>query len=251
MPAASRESEYFVYGTQRQALHSRTMLEPIGTGRRSLAEEAYQRITAAMLSGAIAPGQRLVMDALAEELEISRTPVRDALRRLEQEGLIEAGGRRGFVVREIDAEEIRQTYEAREAIEGYAARLAARRGEFAAAEVRTAIRQAVEFDIDTPLGSYLANRMVHRAVVAASGNRILLDLFDDLWGRGLAHQIYAGCFRGEDSHAALRRKHQPIIRALKEADGDAAEAAMTAHLRDGLALHHLPVELDPAVKLAP
>jgi DNA-binding GntR family transcriptional regulator len=87
--------------------------------------------------------------------------------------------------------------------------------------------------------------------VAASGNRILLDLFDDLWGRGLAHQIYAGCFRGDDSHAALRRKHQPIFRAIKEADGDAAEAAMTAHLRDGLSLHHLAVDLDPAVKPAP
>ena len=57
------------------------MLEPIANGRRSLADEAYQRITAAMLSGTIAPGARLVMDALAEELEISRTPVRDALRR--------------------------------------------------------------------------------------------------------------------------------------------------------------------------
>lgn len=226
------------------------MLEPIGTGRRSLADEAYQRITAAMLSGAIAPGARLVMDALAEELEISRTPVRDALRRLEQEGLIESAGRRGFVVREIDAEEIRETYQAREAIEGYAARLAARRGAVAAAEVRDAIDRANEFDIETPLGSYLANRMVHRSVVAASGNRILLDLFDDLWGRGRAHQIYAGCFRGEDSHAALRRKHQPIVRALKAADGDAAEAAMTAHLRDGLALHHVIADLGTAVEPA-
>lgn len=226
------------------------MLEPIDGGRRSLAEEAYQRISAAMLSGAIAPGARLVMDALADELAISRTPVRDALRRLEQEGLIEAAGRRGFVVREIDAEEIRQTYEAREAIEGYAARLAARRGEVAVAEVREAIGRADEFEIETPLGSYLANRMVHRAVVAASGNRILVDLFDDLWGRGRAHQIYAGCFRGEDSHAALRRKHQPIVRALKAADGDAAEAAMTAHLREGLALHNLATDLDPAVQPA-
>lgn len=223
------------------------MLEPIGVGRRSLADEAYQRITAAMLSGAIAPGARLVMDALAEELEISRTPVRDALRRLEQEGLIEPAGRRGFVVREIDAEEIRQTYEAREAIEGYAARLAAHRGEVAAAEVRAAVARADEFDIETPLGSYLANRMVHRAVVEASGNRILLDLFDDLWGRGQAHQIYAGCFRGDDSHAALRRKHQPIVRALKAGDGDAAERAMASHLRDGLALHNLAADLSLAV----
>jgi DNA-binding FadR family transcriptional regulator len=120
----------------------------------------------------------------------------------------------------------------------------------AAGEVRAAIARADEFEIETPLGSYLANRMVHRAVVEASANRILLDLFDDLWGRGQAHQIYAGCFRGDDSHAALRRKHQPIVRALRSGDGDAAETAMTAHLREGLALHHLSVELDAAVKPA-
>jgi len=225
-------------------------LEPIDGGRRTLADEAYQRITAAMLSGALAPGSRLVMDVLAEELMISRTPVRDALRRLEQEGLIEPAGRRGFVIREIDAEEIRQTYQAREAIEGYAARLAAKRGDLAAADVSKALEEARELDIETPVGSYLANRLVHRAIVEASENRILLDLFDDLWSRGRAHQIYAGCFRGDDSYAALKRKHQPIIRALKASDGDAAETAMVSHLREGLALHNLPTDLEAAVRPA-
>jgi len=225
-----------------------TTLEPIDGGRRSLADEAYQRITAAMLSGALAPGSRLVMDALADELQISRTPVRDALRRLEQEGLIEPTGRRGFVIREIDSEEIRQTYQAREAIEGYAARLAASRGEVAAAEVIKALEEANDLKIETPVGSYLANRLVHRAIVEASGNRIILDLFDDLWSRGKAHQIYAGCFRGDDSHATLKRKHQPIIRALKARDGDAAEKAMISHLGEGLALHNLPADLDAAVR---
>lgn len=225
-------------------------LEPIEGTRRTLADEAYRRITAAMLSGTLAPGARLIMDALAEELTISRTPVRDALRRLELEGLIEPTGRRGFVVRQIDGEEVRQTYQAREAIEGYAARLAARRGKVAAAEVREALARADELEIETPLGCYLANRLVHRAIVAASANRILLDLFDDLWSRGRAQQIYAGCFRGEDSHAALRQKHQPIIRALRAGDGNAADAAMVAHLRDGLALHNLSTDLDAAVSPA-
>jgi DNA-binding GntR family transcriptional regulator len=217
------------------------VFEPIAGHRQTLADEAYQRITAAMLSGALAPGSRLVMDAIAEELEISRTPVRDALRRLEQEGLIEPAGRRGFVVREIAAAEITETYEAREAIEGFAARLAARRGAPAATHVSDAIARAVEFDVETPLGSYLANRLVHRSVVEAADNKILLELFDDLWSRGRAHQIYANCFQGGDSHEAVRRKHRPIVRALKAADPEAAEAALVAHLREGLAFHHLDV----------
>ena len=225
-------------------------LDPIDASERTLADEAYRRITAAMLSGELAPGTRLVMDTLAEELAISRTPVRDALRRLEREGLLESAGRRGFVVRQIDADEIRQTYQAREAVEGYAARLAAGRGSLAAAEVTAAIEQAADLDIDTPMGSYLANRLVHRAVVEASGNRILLDLFDGLWSRGRAHQLYASCFRGADSHRSLSRKHQPIIRALRAEDCDGAEIAMIAHLRDGLALHNLPADLDAAVRPA-
>jgi DNA-binding GntR family transcriptional regulator len=215
------------------------VLEPIGAGRRTLADEAYHRITAAMLSGTLAPGARLVMDALAEDLHISRTPVRDALRRLEQEGLIEAAGRRGFVVREIATEEITETYEARQAIEGFAARLAARDGVAAAKHVTAAISRAAEMSVDTPLGSYQANRVVHRSVVEAAGNKILLELFDDLWSRGRAHQIYANCFGGADDHEAVKVKHRPIVRALRSGDPDAAEAAMLAHLRDGLAIHEL------------
>lgn len=218
------------------------MLEPIAGARRTLADEAYHRITAAMLSGVLGPGSRLVMDAIAEELRISRTPVRDALRRLEQEGLIEPAGRRGFVVRHIDSKEVEETYEAREAIEGYAARLAARRGGKAAAAVSEAIARALEIDVETPLGSYQANRMVHRSVVEAADNKILLELFDDLWSRGRAHQIYANCFGGDDNHEAVRRKHRPIVRALKSGDPDAAEAAVVAHLREGLALHEIEGE---------
>lgn len=220
-------------------------LDPIATGRRTLADETYQRITAAMLSGALAPGSRLLMDALAEELTISRSPVRDALRRLEQEGLIARTGGRGFVVREIEPEEVRQIYQAREAIEGYAARLAAENGQIATNQVRRAITEARGLDLKTPQGSYLANQLVHRAIVEASGNRILLELFDDLWGRGRAYQIYASCFQGEDSHAALQGKHQPVIVALERSDGEGAEAALLAHLREGLAQHHLATEPSP------
>ncbi|MGQ0618120.1 MAG: GntR family transcriptional regulator [Acidimicrobiia bacterium] len=214
-------------------------MEPIGTGRRSLADEAYQRITDAMLTGSLAPGSRLVMDTLAEHLQISRTPVRDALKRLEQEGLVSSAGRRGFMVRDLDAKEIRETYEARAAIEGYAVRLAAANGTEAAGLVRAAIDRAVEHDLDTVMGSYLANREVHRAVVEAAGNAILLELFDGLWSRGRAHQIYADCFRTDDSAAAVRRKHAPIVKALKANDPVAAERAMAAHLYDGLRSHHL------------
>lgn len=78
-------------------------MKPIGRGDLTLADVAYQRISEALFSGDLEPGSRLVMDQLAEQLDISRTPVRDALARLQREGLIEPTGRRGFVVRTSDA----------------------------------------------------------------------------------------------------------------------------------------------------
>lgn len=207
-------------------------LQPIEASRRSLADEAYNRITEAMLHGSLPPGSRLVMDTLAEDLRISRTPVRDALKRMEQEHLIEPTGRRGFVVRHLDEDEIRETYEAREAIEGFAARLAAL-NPAAGRLVSDAVELAVTYDLGTVLGSYQANRLVHRAVMEAAGNRILLEQFDSLWSRGSAHRIYADCFRAPDSAALVRHKHGPIVAALDRQDPDAAEEAMIGHLRSG------------------
>ena len=103
--------------------------------------------------------------------------------------------------------------------------------------VAEAINSAVELDLDTVLGPYTANRLVHRAVVRASGNAILLELFDNLWSRGRAHQIYADCFRTNDSAAAVKRKHAPIVRALRAGDPSLAEAVMASHLEDGLHAH--------------
>ena len=83
----------------------RTSRRPIRREASSLADVAYRRISEALLTGQIPPGQRLVMDQLAEELHISRTPVRDALLRLQRENLIEPTGKRGFVVRVMTADD--------------------------------------------------------------------------------------------------------------------------------------------------
>ena len=101
-------------------------LAPIDTGERSLAELAYERILTAILDGDFAPGDRLIMDRLAAELGISRTPVRDALRRMEADGLVQPATK-GFVIRSLDAADVRAMYEVREPVEGWAARVAATR----------------------------------------------------------------------------------------------------------------------------
>ena len=196
----------------------------------TLAEAAYRRISEAMLSGELAPGSRLVMDALAARLQISRTPVRDALHRLQREGLLEPAGRRGFVVRRPGPDAVRHLFEAREAVEVFAARRVAELG--TAHEVEAAIDKAERMDLSQPAAAFVANLLVHRAVVEATGNAQLVDLFDAVWSRARTVQAYSRYVQREPVHLPIRDVHTDLIDALAAAP-DRAAAAMLQHIREG------------------
>lgn len=202
----------------------------------TMADEAYGRIADAIFDGSIEPGAHLVMDELADRLGVSRTPVRDALRQLERDGLIRSAGRRGYMTVTAEPDYRRHIYESRTAIETFAAAAAATRPGPAFELVTAAIDRAVTLRPETSRGAYEANRLVHRAIVEATENPVLLGAFDLVWDRGRSHRLYANCFRFENSADAFRAKHEPIAAAIGSGDPDAARAAMTAHLEDGLAL---------------
>lgn len=211
-------------------------LQPIDKMGNTLAEAAYNKINEALIAGTLPSGTRLVMDNLAEELDISRTPVRDALLRLEREGLIEPAGRRGYVVREVSFDEIEKIYQAREAIEGYAARKAAEIGEPAIARVDKAIAAGEAFVDNGPAGAYAANRDVHRAVVAALDNPVLLDAFDLVWTGAKSVQAFRDYATHVASTSSLRQDHEPLLDAFRESQ-EAACDAMIKHIRSGLSIH--------------
>lgn len=196
----------------------------------TLADGAYRRISEAMLSGALPPGSRLVMDVLAAQLQISRTPVRDALHRLQREGLIEPAGRRGFLVRTLGPNVVRELFEAREAVEVFAARRVAQLGE--AQPVAAAIDKAEQMDTTHPAGAFAANLLVHRAVVEATGNPQLLDLFDTVWTRARTLQVYSRFFERERVHPPIREVHQGLLDALVGPPEQAA-CVMQEHIRQG------------------
>ncbi|MHA6797055.1 GntR family transcriptional regulator [Pseudonocardia bannensis] len=199
----------------------------------TLADAAYRRISEAMLTGGLEPGARLVMDTLAAQLEISRTPVRDALHRLEREGLIEPAGRRGFVVRRLGPAEIHHLYEIRMAVEVFAAGRVAELGSEAVSHVADAIRKAEVMGLSEPAEAFAANRLVHRAVVEATGNPLLVDLFDGIWTRATALQVYSGYFQRELVHRPIRELHQPMLEALAAGPERAVEV-MRHHIQEGL-----------------
>lgn len=212
------------------------VMKPIGRSDLSLADVAYERISEALLSGAISPGSRLVMDQLAEQLDISRTPVRDALARLEREGMIEPTGRRGFVVRTLTEQDTVHLYEAREAVEGFAARRVAELGPKAIKVVRDAVKATAGTDMSDARAVFEANMSIHRSVVRASGNAMLLEMFDTTWQRARGSVAFADYIAHDQSEETVECAHRSLVDALEQGS-DEAFAAMRDHIRKGRDTH--------------
>ncbi|MCP3801967.1 GntR family transcriptional regulator [Allokutzneria sp. A3M-2-11 16] len=213
----------------------RINLRPIQREVESLADLAYRQLSEAMLTGQIPPGHRLVMDQLAEQLGISRTPVRDALLRLQRENLVEPTGKRGFVVCTVAVDDAVHVYETREAIEAFAARRVAEIGEPAIEHVRRAIVASKGADTD-PRRAFEANMSIHRSVVEATGNPPLLELFDDVWQRARGRALFADFLANDTERVPVDEAHAPLLTALRESP-EAGYVAMCDHIRSGLRVH--------------
>ncbi len=207
-----------------------------------LADLVYDQIFDAIVLGNLLPGERLVQETLGEQMQVSRTPVRDALVRLESEGILEASDRGGYLVRSLDREEVADLYHVRAAIEGYSAGVAATRG---SAERIEAIEQA----IDNASNGHPAleegfelNRRVHRSIVAAADNAMLLDTFDSVWGRSQAFRMFARLHAAELSFLHATPGHDEVLAAIKAGDADLAKRTMEAHVISGLELQLAAIE---------
>jgi DNA-binding GntR family transcriptional regulator len=204
----------------------------------SLADLAYERLTEALLAGELSPGDRLVQDVLALRLGISRTPLREALQRMEREGTIRAADGRGYVVPELTREDIGHLYEVREAVEGQAARLVATRAASAVDEIEAALHRLSADAGRSGRDAFQANRLAHRAVVEAAGNPYLLEVFDDLWGRSVTLQAWGDYYASVHTDIDLVTDHADVLAALRSGDPDRAGAVMVEHVRAGLTRHH-------------
>ncbi|HZD65652.1 MAG TPA: GntR family transcriptional regulator [Acidimicrobiales bacterium] len=201
--------------------------------RMDLAAQVYDRLMGALLEGALGPGDRLRQEELARELDVSRTPVRDALHRLHSQGVVEPAGRRGYVVRGLSAEEARQLYEARCAIEGFAAATAATLGGDAVGALRGALDRARARPTRTVRASFDLNRELHRAIVEVVGNQYLLEFFDRLWGRAMAGMAFRDFVvqHGE----TLAGDHDRLVAAIASGRPDEARDEAISHINRGLA----------------
>jgi DNA-binding GntR family transcriptional regulator len=199
----------------------------------SVVDLAYGRIRALVLEGEILPGSRLGQAELAERLGISRTPVREALRRLTGEGLAEFVPNRGFRAAELGLDGVRRRLEVRLLLEPGVARLAAdRRTDDDLAAMHDTIARAE--DADTRVAAHDASRDFHVAVARATGNSELVAVFESLWIVEIGRRLLAARAAEEDWRGPDVRDHRAIAAAVADRDGDRAASLMLGHVTEAL-----------------
>ena len=203
--------------------------------RQRLADRVYRQVLDAVVAGFLPPGGRIIQERLAAEINVSRTPVREALLQLERESILIRSGSGGFAVRSVTEQEVREVYATREAIEGHAARLVAEHRDTAALDRIAAVVEAEESLTGGSVEAYFhANRRIHRSVLENADNEMLLRLFDQLWNRGASLHIFAA-IEQSDLGATLRG-HEELVEAMRSAMPTEAGEAMVMHIRNGLSL---------------
>ena len=211
------------------------MFKKIEVTRIRLADQVYDQILHAIENGLIAPADRIVQEKLADELMVSRTPVREALLRLQQEGILSAVDRGGFIIRQTTRREVMELYQAREAIEGYCCATLASTPEAAdLTRIETVIHTNENATLDTVSQYYAANRQIHRAFVEATGNHHLLEMFDAMWNRSLSFQTFR--LMKQPQLDLTLTGHLALLEAIRARDPRRAAEAMSTHIRDGMQL---------------
>lgn len=191
-----------------------------------MASSVYDRIRDAILSGAFSDGRLLSENSLAAEFGTSRTPVREALHRLEDERLISRGPR-GAVVRATSPEEILDIYEVRITLEGSAADAAARRSTpLDLARLRARLQEMHE--LDTPSDRASSNRAFHAALWAASHSPTLVDLLERLDVH--LHRYPTSTLDDDERWNAALAEHDALVDAIARADAAAARAVAEQHM---------------------
>lgn len=214
------------------------MLEPL-PGRKSATKEVYLRLREAIVSGTLAPDERLYEQRLAADLGVSRTPVREALAMLDAEELVISENNRGTVVRRISPEEVQETYEVRAVIEGYGARLAAGRISRGQLDDLRALDEQMKQAISgrgappeeqvNELGRL--NAEFHQIVATAAGNRVLGRTVGFLLNTPLYARAYYAY--ADLSKRASISDHGRMIELLTAGDPDACEQFWREHLYRG------------------
>lgn len=201
--------------------------------RKPLGREVTDILRRMIIDGGFKPGERLVEERLAERMGISRTPLREALHRLEQEGALVKRPRGGYVLKPLSPDEVEEAVEVRSVLEGL---VAARAAKNATAETVAAMEANLE-DFRRALAAedwdelVSLNAAFHTTLRQTAGSALLLRLLGEL--EGVVERISGASQHGRDAATWTLTEHAAIHEAVKAKDPEAASRAALAHVRRG------------------
>lgn len=197
-------------------------------GHRTLAEKAFDTLHAAIVTGRLRPGTRLPIEELAEHLEMSPMPIREAVRRLDGAGLVENIPHRGARVTELSVTDLAEVYEARLALETLAIRRTAQRlSRPQARHARQCLTALEEMSDDSSVETSAAHTRFHFALYDASDSVWLLRLIRPLWEISERYCLEVPQCR---QMPARTEEHEEILAACEAGDAERAAAALHDHL---------------------
>ncbi|MDE6949441.1 MAG: GntR family transcriptional regulator [Lachnospiraceae bacterium] len=193
-------------------------------------QAAYDAVKKMILDNELRAGMQLVERTLSERLEISRTPVREALRKLAGEGFVEIKEGKGVYVAQVYYEDIAEIFELRESLEGYASRLCVRRRTEESVEKLTGYLEAQEKAYrDGEHGTFMhIDMLMHNCIAEFSKNKRLIGMVSSVYD-----QVTRMAISVRDDPVirdTAIRGHRALIRAIREGDEDGAEKAMREHI---------------------
>jgi len=202
----------------------------VAVRRESRSQRAYSQLRRKILMGEFRPGQRIQEERLAEMLGISRTPVRDALRHLQRDGLVQLAGHGGATITPLKASELEDLYQVRAVLESLAARLAAER---ATAGHVTAMKEALQkaqeaWERGDKIAVLEANSTLHDTIYAAAGSRHLRDVLESVRAPLLLFRAIINYAPGE--YDRILAEHHLLVGRIEAHDPDGAERAMREHM---------------------
>lgn len=204
----------------------------IAIPRAALHEQVAQRLRTMLVEGQIAPGAKLNERELAEVLHVSRTPLREAIKMLAAEGLVELLPNRGAIAVALDESDVLNTFEVMAGLEGQNGELAANR----ITDAELAEIKAMHFEMMAAYtradlsGYYRLNAQIHRAINAAAKNPVLTATYNQVNAR-----LQALRFRSNQDGAKWKRamkEHDKMIEALHARDGAAMRTILVTHLNN-------------------
>jgi DNA-binding GntR family transcriptional regulator len=201
----------------------------------NLAEQVRDAILGEITAGRLPPGERIIQEQIAQALGVSRQPVQQALALLRDQGLLREAGGRGLIVAPLDADEVQHMYELREAIEGVAARQAARLAAERAARLGPALIDAGRKAVAAGSLSRMvaADRRFHQFVYELSGNPLVAPAMAVHWT--YSERVMGEVLQRDEQPRDIWDQHEAMLGAIAAGDAEQAERLARAHIAQAAA----------------